>query len=256
MANPHIAVLMYHAIQEQRSAISISPELFQWQMQWLYEHDIDVVSLEWLVRNLLGGFKPSKHTVAITFDDGYLDLQTHALPVLQKYKFPATIYLVTGYCGMSNDWPGQPDSIPRLPLLDWDQVQQMELSGIEFGVHTVNHPALDRIAKEDAIWEIRYAKNTMREHLGHPIHSFAYPYGRYNLLVKQLVVEEFANACSTNLGFVDSRFDPYEIKRIDINYFLDPAIFPRLFEPQAYPYLFVRKLLRSLASTILSRSWK
>jgi peptidoglycan/xylan/chitin deacetylase (PgdA/CDA1 family) len=256
MANTRIAVLMYHAIQEQRSAISISPELFQWQMKWLSEHDIEVVSLEWLVSNLLGGFRPAKNTVVITFDDGYRDLLTYALPVLRQYKFPATIYLVTGYCGMNNDWPGQPDSIPRLPLLDWDQIQQMENSEIEFGVHTVNHPVLDKIDKEDAIWEIRYAKNTMIEHLGHPIRSFAYPYGRYNKRVKQLVVEEFANACSTNLGFVGTRFDPYAIERIDVSYFLNPAIFQRLFEPLAYPYLKARKLIRTLASNVLSRPWK
>lgn len=256
MTNPRIAVLMYHAIQEQRSAISIPPELFQWQMKWLYEQDIQVVSLDWLVNNLVGGFKPSKHTVVITFDDGYRDLQTYALPVLQRYKFPATIYLVTGYCGMRNDWPGQPAIIPRLPLLDWDQIRKMESAGIEFGAHTVNHPVLDRIGKEDAIWEIRYAKRTMIKRLGHPIRSFAYPYGRYNHGVKQLVVEEFANACSTNQGFIGAQFDPHVIARIDVSYFLNPAMFKRLFEPVASPYLKVRKLMRTIASTVLSRPWR
>lgn len=256
MANPRIAVLMYHAIQKQRSPISIAPELFHWQMKWLYEHDIQVVSLEWLVSNLMGGFLPSNHTVVITFDDGYRDLLTYALPVLQKYKFPATIYLVTGYCGMSNDWPGQPDSIPRLPLLDWDQIKQMEEAGFEFGAHTVNHPFLDKIDKEDAIWEIRFAKRTMMKHLGHPIRSFAYPYGRYNQRVKQLVTDEFAHACSTSLGFIGSQFDPFAIERIDVSYFKNPTVFKRLFSPLAPSYIKARKLMRTIASTVLARPWK
>lgn len=256
MSKPRVAVLMYHAIQVQRSAISIHPELFEQQMRWLSEQDIEVLAINRLVRNLREGIKPTKHTVVLTFDDGFRELKDAALPVLQKYQFPATIYLVTGYCGKQNNWPGQPDGIPRLPLLSWNHILEMEASGIEFGAHTVNHPILDKIDPAEAAWEIRQAKQVMQEQLGHAVHSFAYPYGRFNQQIKQLVADTFDNACSTDLGFVEDTFDPFAIARIDVSYFQQPAMFKRLFEPVTPYYLRVRKSARKLASRVLARPWQ
>ncbi len=247
---------MYHAIQAERSAISIHPELFEQQMRWLSEQDIDVLPLDRLVRNLREGIKPTKHTAVITFDDGFRELKDTALPVLHQYNFPATIYLVTGYCGKDNNWPGQPAGIPRLPLLNWNQILEMEADGIEFGVHTVTHPILDRMDPEEAAWEINHAKQVMEEQLGHPVQSFAYPYGRFNQQVKQVVSEAFDNACSTDLGFIEGAFDPYAIARIDVSYFQQPVLFKRLFDPVAPYYLRVRKSARKLASLVLARPWQ
>ncbi len=94
VSGPSFAILCYHRVGTEGIPYycTLEPSVFEMQMRYLREH-FRVVSLGSLceeIRNPSG----SGQAVAVTFDDGYSDLYTHALPILRKYQIPATVYLI------------------------------------------------------------------------------------------------------------------------------------------------------------------
>jgi len=188
-------------------------------------------------------------TIALTFDDGCASVYEEAFPLLCEYGFLATVYLVTDYCGRLNAWPGQPREIPRLPLLQWGQIQEMSRHGIQFGAHTKTHPDLRRLSTFELEREVRDSKRAIEDRLGQPVDSFAYPYGHFDARVLEVVRERFAAACSTELAFVHKASNPWCLERVD-TYYLRARIFPRhLTSPMARAYLRMRRALRTMRNS-------
>jgi peptidoglycan/xylan/chitin deacetylase (PgdA/CDA1 family) len=246
---------MYHGIEKPPSVISVPPTTFAQQMNWLHESGHQVVPLSRLIQHLRHQEPLPERPVVLTFDDGLESVYTRAFPVLARYGFPATIFLVPGYCGGWNDWPSQPSIAPRLPLMTWDQVREMERHGMEFGAHTLTHPRLDRLSPGDGEYEILGSKSSIEENLGHSVEVFAYPYGRYNHTSKEIVQQAFAGACATRLGLVGRGSDPFALERIDAYYVMAPLWVKRLSSPWFSLYLGLRRPLRTAASAILRREW-
>lgn len=249
------SVLMYHSIDDSSSVVSIPPKVFEWQMQWISDRGYQVLPLRQIVKRIKDGIGFSQPSISITFDDGYESVYQNAFPTLVKFGFPATIFLVSGYVGKTNNWPGQPTSISQRPLANWDQIREMDQHDIEFGSHTVSHPRLDQISTDDARFEIYNSKTMIEQKLGHAIDLFAFPYGKYNQDVMAEVENFYAGACSTKLGLVDSRSNPFKLERIEMFYLRDPMVFRSITRPILNPYLGMRRWLRALTSNILRRQW-
>jgi peptidoglycan/xylan/chitin deacetylase (PgdA/CDA1 family) len=133
---PPSAILTYHSLDTSGSVISVAPDLFRRQIECLLERNTLIVPLQQVFE--------TPGSVALTFDDGFENFFRYAVPVLEKYNLAATVFVVSGYCGRLNNWPGQPKSgIPVLPLMTWDHLRQLP-ENIEIGAHTVNHPTCDR----------------------------------------------------------------------------------------------------------------
>ena len=224
-------------------------------MRWLAEHDYRVIPLSVLVRRLRRGEEVAPRTAVITFDDGFLSVYTSAMPILTQLGFPATVFLVAGYCGRRNDWPGQPDAVPRYPLLDWTHIRDMDGRGFEFGAHTVNHPRLDRLAPDQMEREVVGSKTQIEDRLGHAVDLFAYPYGRWTLLARQVVGRAYAGACTTFQALVGPDSDPLILSRIEAHYIRSPLTLCRL-PSRVFPaYLAVRRVLRATSSRAFRREW-
>jgi len=244
--NSKVAILTYHSIDKSGSVVSISPETFRKQMQYLSESSFNVVSLS----EILAAFRdrrllPAK-TVVITFDDGYKNVYTEAFPVLNSYGFTATTFLITNYCGKHNNWPGQLPSLERRPLLSWSEIEEMRKHGFEFGAHTRTHPDLTQIPIEQAAREITESKLEIQDRLGVETETFAYPYGKFDSKVKEIVRRQFHGACSTNLGTVVIGDDLSLMKRIDMYYLSNHKLFSKLQTRSLARYLTVRQSLRKL----------
>jgi len=192
----------------------------------------------------------------LTFDDGYQSLYTEVFPVLQRYGFSATVFLIAGFCGKDNYWPGQPTSVPRMKLLTWEQIGEMARFGIEFGSHTFHHPRLDHLPASALYDEIVLPKVVLENHLGRPVTVFAYPYGRYTDEVKDMVRSSYEVACSTRIGLVKPLSDRYELERVEIKYLSQQWIFQQLFHPVFPYYLSARWAGRVVGSAIFHRVWK
>jgi peptidoglycan/xylan/chitin deacetylase (PgdA/CDA1 family) len=174
-------VFCYHSVHPDRSYVSTKPEVFERHIQWLNEHCrlaslADVVGAAAVSHN-------GKPVVAITFDDGYEDNHSYALPILVKYETPATFFITAGLvdrdpavlrrfqqllgCG--------PDDVAPL---DWAQVRELRDSGMDIGSHTYSHPNLARLSREETEEELRTSRDLISDRLGAPIDLFAYPFGK------------------------------------------------------------------------------
>jgi peptidoglycan/xylan/chitin deacetylase (PgdA/CDA1 family) len=214
-------------------------------MRTLYELGAKVVALKDLAGKL-NGRENFKDLVTITFDDGFRSVYEHGLPVLQRYGFPATVFLVTDYCGKTNSWPSQPQSITRQPLLAWAEIKEMSQAGICFGSHTRTHPDLRTVTSRDAAEEMTASKKVIEDATGRPVETFAYPYGAFNDSVKRLAAAHFDLACCAALGFAGSGGDLYALERLDMYYLQRPGWFRRLFSPETGAYIRIRRCLRDV----------
>jgi peptidoglycan/xylan/chitin deacetylase (PgdA/CDA1 family) len=250
--NNRIPVLMYHAVHPQASVITTPPEVFARQMTGIKDKGYQVISLSGLAKYLHTREGLPERAIVLTFDDGFECLYEFVFPVLVQMEFSATIFLVSNHVGGKNNWAGQPSGIPNLPTLTWDQIIEMRKAGFEFGAHTMNHPRLDQTSLIDIEREIIGSKQMIEERLGTPISSFAYPYGRITPRIKEIVRRRFKTACSTKLGVVTSRSDPYELERIEMFYFQSLHLFEGLFSPWIGAYIGGRRILRSVRATLNS----
>jgi peptidoglycan/xylan/chitin deacetylase (PgdA/CDA1 family) len=250
-----IPVLMYHALDERPSAISITPETFKRQMQALHEGRFQVIPLGQLVHCLRTDMPLPKRSVVITFDDGFESAYTVAFPVLERYGFPATVFLVAGYCGKSNDWPSQPGGVPRMPLMTWHQAQEMQRYGIEFGAHTYSHPRLDQTPYAQLQRELVESRDVIQGKLGRAVDLFAYPYGRYDEASAALAGQTYRGACTTRLSMVKASSDPMGLGRVEALYLHHPKMVRLLSSPAMSVYLGIRRPVRKAASAVLRREW-
>lgn len=246
MSSGNIPILTYHSLDESRSVISTSPVTFKKQMEYLWKNGYQALSLSEAVSfiHLKKAF-PEK-TFVITFDDGYQNACTEAFPVLKQYGFKGTVFLVTDYCGKYNNWPGHSRRIERRPLLSWSEIKEMQQSGMEFGAHTLTHPDLTRLTIQQAEQEILQSKDRIQDHLGMGVQVFAYPYGKYDAKIKEIVRRHFRGACSSKLGTVEQDCDPYALRRVDMYYLSKTMLFRALSTHALDWYLGVRQAFREL----------
>src|SRR5262245_26695571 len=109
------AILTYHSVDESRSTISISEEVFRNQIAWLARSEVRVVTIDTLMH-----MSGDANAVALTFDDGFVSFGDIAAPLLADHGMPSTLFVVTDAVGRTNRWPGRTDrGVPEMPLLGW-----------------------------------------------------------------------------------------------------------------------------------------
>ena len=209
-----VPILMYHYINNEeplRSRLGVSPESFEKQMRFLRERKYNIVSLEELADLIKNKEKIPFKTVAITFDDGYLDNYTHAYPVLKKYNIPAAIFVVINRVGkhLGND-----------DYMSWQQIKELSLSGlVTIGSHSMNHPNLSEIDSEAELREeIFESKRILEKELNQEVKFFSYPFGGRSLEARRLVsLSGYKAALGTNFPKGSPGDDPYALKRLRIS---------------------------------------
>lgn len=185
-----VPILMYHQIavtnpEEDPLRLAVPPKRFEAQMRYLSVRGFATVTLDEAIVRVNSGEKTGGRQIVITFDDGYLDNYTHAFPVLEKYGFSATIFLVSDFVGKMRNW-GLGGSVR---LMDWSHVREMSRHGICFQSHTATHPDLTTLADERMSEELLRSRKKIEDALGTPVQHLAYPFGRYDRRVMQMVAK-------------------------------------------------------------------
>jgi peptidoglycan/xylan/chitin deacetylase (PgdA/CDA1 family) len=170
-------VLMYHSISRQsdHDALCTSPERFEAQMLYLKRHNLRGVTMRELCRAMNTG--DARDLVGLTFDDGYEDFLSTALPTLEKLGFSATLFVVAGMLGEENTWEHRGGPRIRLRLLDAKGVREISERGMEVGSHTVTHPRLSDLDPEILAGEVGDSRQMLSEIVGTQVEGFSYPYG-------------------------------------------------------------------------------
>ncbi len=208
----NVPILTYHYIRNNPVtydrlgfALSVTPADFAAQMDWLQGggyHPITAGDLHAYLRGARG--LPSK-PVILTFDDGYADFYTTALPILRAHDFRATAYVVSGFVGSPN-------------YMTAAQVVEADRSGIEIGSHTVNHPNLTNMSSGSVRSQLVDSKRFLETLLGHPVTSFCYPSGKVNSMVAWQVSDAgYDSATTTVFGFRHTLADRYIWTRLRVS---------------------------------------
>ncbi|MEP6714361.1 MAG: polysaccharide deacetylase family protein [Terriglobia bacterium] len=232
------SILTWHSLDESGSVISTPPDVFRRQMEFLAASGIPVLPLDQVLQ------RPG--SVAITFDDGFANLAPHALPLLHRYNFPATIFVVSKFCGKFNNWPSQPaNGIPMLPLLSWKDLAELP-PAITIGAHTATHPDLSLLTPADSDAEMHSSKDEIEQRLGKPVRWFAYPYGASSPQVRKIAERHFDLAVGTALGWLPSTAERMDLPRIDTYYLRGAFPLDRMFTAYGAAYVAGRRLLRDV----------
>lgn len=203
-----VPILMYHEIGD--NPVSVYPELyvsrddFRWQMEYLKEHGYNPVSLEQVFRHWSENAPLPPKPVVITFDDGYESWFVKVFPIMRSLGFTGTLFL-------------QVDRLNSKGGLTDQMVREMIQAGFEIGSHTFSHPDLSHLSGEKLVREVAGSKRALEEKFGVSVRFFAYPGGRFNHQVVQVVEEAgYAGAVTVRYGW--GRYsDSYVLKRIRIS---------------------------------------
>ncbi len=121
------------------------------------------------------------HNIAVTFDDGFVNLIDNALPLLQDRHIPCTLFLTTGDPGRTPSWlEGSDHPTAGLQLMTESQIQDLSLADIQIGSHSVSHPDLRTLTGEPLRRELKDSKARLERVVGRPVSLVAYPYGYFN----------------------------------------------------------------------------
>lgn len=200
---PHI--LMYHSVAELAHPaddpfhVTVTPDRFESQLAWLARRGLRGVS----VRELLAA-GDQQGLIGLTFDDGYADFPSHALPVLLSRGFTATVYLVAGRLGGSNDWES---AGPVKPLMDRSAALKCAEAGMEIGSHGLAHVHLTRLDAAAAEREVAESRRLLGDLIGSPIAGYCYAYGDHGAREVDLVrAAGYEYACAVEPSHLRGRY--------------------------------------------------
>ena len=228
-----VPILMYHSISRSATAkfrpFAVSPTAFAEQMVYLQAQGYTPITVtQYRDARITTKAKRPERPVVITFDDGFADFYTDALPALQQYGFTATLYVTTAFVGATSRWLQKEGEATR-PMLTWQQLTEVVQAGIECGGHTHTHPQLDTVSIAAAQHEIAHCKEVLEQHLSHEITSFAYPFGYYTAQVRQAVADAgYSSACTVKHAMSSDATDILALTRFMVAADTDMQTFARL----------------------------
>jgi peptidoglycan/xylan/chitin deacetylase (PgdA/CDA1 family) len=213
-----VPVLMYHEIAgppETSSRLAVSPDAWAAQLAYLHDEGYQTVTMAELSTVLAdrGGQLPDR-TAVLTFDDGYQDFYSRAMPLLDRYGFTATLYVTTGWVQDAGPLPGG-----RRPgrMLSWSQIAEAAGAGIEVAAHSRLHPQLDQLPGKLLRHELSASKAQLEDKLGSPVTGLAYPFGYSNAKVREAARElGYDYGCAVGNAMISEESDLFALPRLTI----------------------------------------
>ena len=213
-------IFMYHNVAQAPRALKrwrslyVSPGAFARQMWLLKRLGYTGLSMSDAMPYLRG--EQHGRIAVITLDDGYVDNLQFAMPVLQRYGFTATCYVVSGSIGRHNHWDAEKLGIQK-PLMTPAQLRAWHEGGMEIGAHTRSHPRLRQCSDTQLHDEIAGSKTDLEDVLGAPVTQFCYPYGDMDDRVADVTrASGYAAATTTRRGRAIIGTDLWRLPRVQV----------------------------------------
>jgi len=226
-----VPILTYHLVDvapPRRSpgrGLWVHPASFRRQMLLMDKLGFRGLSIRDLMPYIRG--ERTGRVFGITFDDGFRNVFTNALPVLNAHGFTATCYFVVRQLSGSNVWD-RDIGIQPAPLMSVAEMRQWHAAGHEVGSHTLDHVDLLGVTPEEALRQIVQSRLELEQLLQAPVSGFCYPYGSQDASHRRMVREAgYQTATVTARGRARADDDPFGLPRISVFYRTDLLRFLR-----------------------------
>lgn len=205
-----VRILAYHRIADERDVSCVTPAAFEAQMRAVARMDAEPIRLD-AALDLLDRPVTSRY-IAVTFDDGYHDNLTAALPVLERHGIPATIFVASSIIDGTSTYHWYRDP-PR--ALAWDEIRDLVAGGlVDVQAHTRSHPRLPWVDDARAEDEIAGSKHDIEAQVGYALTSLSYPHGQYGAREVALVrAAGYRAGVTTDNGVNEGGGSPDELRR-------------------------------------------
>ena len=216
---PALRILMYHRVNDTHPGdrLTVHPRAFEAQMAILAACGRPVVALEDALPALRGTAPLRERAVAITFDDGFRDNLQFAAPVLEKYRLPATFFVVTDHVGTDRCIDRYDGCCDEDRVLTWDEVKEMAARGHAIGGHSRTHRELGRLSEAEVAEEVAGCRREIEVRTGRAPRFFCYPRGSEGPGVRRQVARAgFDGACTVSPGTNAAGIDPFGLRRTEI----------------------------------------
>lgn len=232
-----VAVLCYHSVHPSTPFACVSPPEFRRHLEWLRTH-CRVVPFSDIPLDpaSAGGDRP---TVAITFDDGYLDNYTEAFPLLLEYGLTATFFVTAGFINRDEAVLGRFSRDRRLPASQiesatWAQLREMRSAGMRVEDHTYGHPNLSRLTRSETFDEFNRSRSDIEDRLGGRVRMTAYPYGKVHRHFTRVTLDAveaagFERAAAVAFRGVRAGDSPLAVPRFFISRDNDQTLHDKIF---------------------------
>lgn len=207
-----VPILLYHYVGENpnpsdtaRDYLSVTPQKFDEELQYLSQNGYQTISLDTLAAALENGGTLPPKPIILTFDDGYIDFYLNAFPIISKYNFSGTVFIITGKVGQDM-------------FLNWNQIEEMARSGrVIFNSHGIYHGNLGGLGGGNLDNEVTASKKEIESHTGYPVNFLAYPYGSFSgNVISSLQKAGYVGAVTTRIGSIETKNNLYTLPRIKI----------------------------------------
>ena len=200
-----VMVLNYHKVVDEHMSLSVPLADFEQHMKWLKEYGYTSITPEELYEFIVNGSELPEKPVLITFDDGYKDNYTNAYPIMKKYGFKGTIFVVTGFLGVYDNY------------MTWEQAKELADNGFSIESHTYSHKSMTEASDEEISKELTKSRDTVKNKLGIDADFMAYPTGTYNLHIAELVQKAgYKGAFTIKYDNVSRESNVYALERVPI----------------------------------------
>ena len=202
----NVPIILYHwiAVSPINSQYYVRPDKFDEEMKLLHDWGYTTITAELLIKAITEGADLPPRPILITFDDGHLNNYTTAFPIMYKYGFTGTLYIIANYIGTDQ-------------YMNADQIKDMAAAGWEVGSHTISHLDLTALEPDRQRREVVDSRTLLESKLGVPVRTIAYPFGISNPGV--IDYAHFAGYIGgMSLGFTDDQgvSNLYTLQRRDI----------------------------------------
>lgn len=194
-------------------------DTFRTHMKTLKTLGVPILSLHEAMLSLSGQVPmPSKRSAVLTFDDGCANFIENALPILEEFGYPSTVYAIAGLVGGSAAWLAA-DKHPTPPLMTYVQLREIKQRGVEIGSHAYSHVHLAELPFADQLKELVTSKERLQQELGGEVAHVCYPYGSHNLQTLQAAQQAgYLTGMSCERGAATPACDLLALPRKAISY--------------------------------------
>jgi len=220
---------MYHQVcdVEERTGLAhttnpayvLPVQLFLTQMEYLYRNSFRTLRIQDLTEGVPDS---SERSVAITFDDGWANNYSVALPILRRFGFTATIFLVTGFVG-------------RDRYMNWHELRELNEGGISIQSHTVSHRPLTELTSRQITDELKGSKAIIEDRIGNRVDILSLPHGMMSQQVADCALSTgYRGICTSEPGFCHCYGRISIFNRINVSDRIDDVVFQKIVEKNGF----------------------